>query len=273
MSVSAVWRCESAVCLCECSVLSTFATSWTVACQVPLSMEFSRQKYWSGLPFLNPGDLPETGINLVFLVSPALAGGFFTTEPPRNPWISCVCTLSPSLLGLPVHPSIPPLWVITEAWTELRVLYSSFPLAINIYVTQRTNPLSFSDLFISTKLLPCACMKFNIVGRERNDMVPVFGEVTIQWGWHQPLQMTRCTVAPLGRSRKASQWWWPWVRCSRCQQEVSRKIEKGRFPERQRGHTYPKSWKSKTPRWMSPSGIQDKEALLPRSSSWLESWT
>ena len=56
-----------------------------VACQAPLSMEFSRQKYWSGLPFPNPGDLPETGINLVFLVSPALGGGFFTTELPGNP--------------------------------------------------------------------------------------------------------------------------------------------------------------------------------------------
>ena len=39
-----------------------FATSWTVACQAPLSFEFSRQKYWSGLPFPTPGDLPNPGI-------------------------------------------------------------------------------------------------------------------------------------------------------------------------------------------------------------------
>ena len=38
-------------------------TSWTVACQAPLSMEFSRQEYWSGLPFPSPGDLPDPGID------------------------------------------------------------------------------------------------------------------------------------------------------------------------------------------------------------------
>ena len=40
----------------------TLCNPWTVACQAPLSMEFSRPKYWSGLPFLSPGDLPDTGI-------------------------------------------------------------------------------------------------------------------------------------------------------------------------------------------------------------------
>ena len=40
----------------------TLATPWTVACQAPLSMGFSRQKYWSGLPFPSPGDLPKPGI-------------------------------------------------------------------------------------------------------------------------------------------------------------------------------------------------------------------
>ena len=59
-----------------------FVTPWTVACQTPLSMGFSWQKYWSGLPFPSPGDLPNPGIAPV---SPALAGGFFTTEPPGKP--------------------------------------------------------------------------------------------------------------------------------------------------------------------------------------------
>ena len=44
-------------------------------------MEFSRREYWSGLPFPTPGDLPDPGIEPVSLVSPALAGGFFTSEP------------------------------------------------------------------------------------------------------------------------------------------------------------------------------------------------
>ena len=56
-------------------------TPQTVAHQAPLSMESSGQEYWSGLPFPSPGDLPNPGIELVSLVSPALAGGFFTIRP------------------------------------------------------------------------------------------------------------------------------------------------------------------------------------------------
>jgi len=55
-------------------------TLWTVARKAPLSMGFSRQEYWSGLPCLPPGDLPDRGIELVSLMSLALAGGFFTTS-------------------------------------------------------------------------------------------------------------------------------------------------------------------------------------------------
>ena len=65
------------------SVMSnSFATPWTVAHQAPLSMGFSRQEYWSGLPFPSPGDLPDTGIKPV---SPALVCRFFTTAPPGKP--------------------------------------------------------------------------------------------------------------------------------------------------------------------------------------------
>ena len=55
-----------------------FATPWTVAHQASLPMGFSRQEYWSGLLCLPPGHLPDTGIELVSLRSPALASGFFT---------------------------------------------------------------------------------------------------------------------------------------------------------------------------------------------------
>ena len=54
-------------------------TLWTVAHQAPLSMGFSRQEYWSGLPCPPTGDLPNPGIEPVFLMSPTLAGEFFTT--------------------------------------------------------------------------------------------------------------------------------------------------------------------------------------------------
>ena len=62
------------------SCIQLFETLWTVARQAPLSMGFSRQEYWSGLPFPPPGDFPVLGIEPEFLMSPALAGKFFTTS-------------------------------------------------------------------------------------------------------------------------------------------------------------------------------------------------
>ena len=60
----------------------SFATSWTAACQVPLSMGYPRQADWSGLPFPSPADLRDPGIELT---SPTLASGLFTTEPRGKP--------------------------------------------------------------------------------------------------------------------------------------------------------------------------------------------
>ena len=61
------------------------ATPWTVAHQAPLSMGLSRQEYWSGLPFLPPGDLPHPEIKPGSPASPALTGWFFTMVPPGTP--------------------------------------------------------------------------------------------------------------------------------------------------------------------------------------------
>ena len=55
-----------------------FLTPWTVACQAPLSMGFSKQDYWNGLPFPLPEDLPDPWIEPTSLVSPEFAGRFFT---------------------------------------------------------------------------------------------------------------------------------------------------------------------------------------------------
>ena len=71
--------------MCVC-VLSHFshvqlcAALWTVACQAPLSMGLSRQEHWSGLPCPPLEDLPDPGIKAMTLMSPILAGGFFTTS-------------------------------------------------------------------------------------------------------------------------------------------------------------------------------------------------
>ena len=74
------------VCLLSCfSRVRFFAMLWTIACQAPLSMGFSGQEYWNGLPFPSPGHLPNPGIEPASLMSPALAGGFFTTTAPGKP--------------------------------------------------------------------------------------------------------------------------------------------------------------------------------------------
>ena len=70
------------MCVCVLSHVQLFATLWTVAHQVPLSIEFSKQEHWSEFPFSTTRDLPSPGIKPMFLVSPALADGFFTTEIP-----------------------------------------------------------------------------------------------------------------------------------------------------------------------------------------------
>ena len=78
------WGVLACVCVCVCvCVLVTqscpaLRDPWTVACQTPLSIEFSRQEYWSGLPFTSPGDLPEPGIK----PRPALQVDSLLTKPP-----------------------------------------------------------------------------------------------------------------------------------------------------------------------------------------------
>ena len=58
----------------------TLLTPWTVAYQASLSTGFSRQEYWNGLPCPPPGDLPNPGMESMYLTFPTLAGGFFTTH-------------------------------------------------------------------------------------------------------------------------------------------------------------------------------------------------
>ena len=79
-------------CMGTCSVsqlfscIWIFATLWTIDHQTPLSMGFSRQEYWSGLPVPPPRDLPNPGIEPMSPVFPALADGLFVTEPPGKPF-------------------------------------------------------------------------------------------------------------------------------------------------------------------------------------------
>ena len=93
--------------VCVLSHVRLFATPCTVVWQTPLSMEFSRQKYWSELPS-SLGNLPDPGIQLTSPVSPALGGEFFTTEPPgKLQWTiicCCCCCCVASVMSDSVRP-------------------------------------------------------------------------------------------------------------------------------------------------------------------------
>ena len=81
-------------------------TPWTVVHQSPLSMGFSRQEYWNGLPFLSPGDLPDPGIKTASPVSLALQADSLSAEPSVKPQL-CHCsqtnTQMSGSVSLPIH--------------------------------------------------------------------------------------------------------------------------------------------------------------------------
>ena len=76
-----------------------FATPWTIVHQASLSMGFPRQEYWSVLPFPSPGALPHPEVKPTSLVSPALACGFFATEPPGKPLLCLQNSINTSHLA------------------------------------------------------------------------------------------------------------------------------------------------------------------------------
>ena len=105
-----------------------FVTPWTVAHQAPLCREFSRQEYWSGLPFPIPGDLPNPGIKPTSLSSPVLAGWLFT---------NCTTLEAPScLLYSPIQ-------------SLLYLLFSSVALFIYLFLIEGW--LLYSIMLVSTK--------------------------------------------------------------------------------------------------------------------------
>ena len=102
-----------------------FATPWTVACQAPLSMGFSRQEYWSGLPFPSPGDLRDPGIEPR---SPALQADTLTSEPPGKPQTE-IPNKSGHLLLFPVSENgntVYPIFWARSLWIQpdLSLLYT-----------------------------------------------------------------------------------------------------------------------------------------------------
>ena len=110
-----------------------FVTQWTVAYQAPVTMGFSRPEYWSGVPFPTPGALPNPGIEPVSLMSPALAGGFFTT---RATTVETTPDVNNSLTGkASSHHYLTSIRKAREAW-ELQLCQTSTACKIKLFWNQ-----------------------------------------------------------------------------------------------------------------------------------------
>ena len=141
--------------MCACvlsyfSCIQLFVTPWTVTRQAPLSMEFSGQEYWSGLPFPSPGDFPSPGIEPASLLSPELTGRFFTTSATWEAQFdlvqfsslaqSCPTLCDPmnrSTPGLPLHHQLPEstqthVHQVDDAIQPSHLLSSPSPPALNL---------------------------------------------------------------------------------------------------------------------------------------------
>ena len=112
-------------CMLSCfSCVRLFVTPWTVTHQAPLSMGFSRQEYWSRLPYPPPGDLPNPGIESTSLMSPALAGGFFTTS---SMWEAHFMVWLASNLKNKLSPRCDPGWYLDHIWQLIwQCVYSKY---------------------------------------------------------------------------------------------------------------------------------------------------
>ena len=106
-------------------------TPWTITHWVPLSVRFSRQECWSGLPCHPPGGLPDPGIEPASLRSPALAGGFFTTRPLGKPKTHTIYSQIKSWFPFICHV------VITRSFSPIiRVFYSEKFTVFRTYIQQ-----------------------------------------------------------------------------------------------------------------------------------------
>ena len=143
-------------------VSNSFATQWTVAHQAPLSMGFSRQEYWRGLPFSPPGDLPDPGIK----PTPALQGDSLLTEPsgnnnhtlqylPKEAENQC-----PQRKKKKTHTCVfvSSLFIMAKTWTQPRCS-SQVTVSIN-YTTPRQGNITQHQKEMSYQAMKEPCMHF-----------------------------------------------------------------------------------------------------------------
>ena len=137
-----ILRIDICTCMLSCfSHVQLFATPWTVAHQAPLSMGFPRQEYWSRLLCPSPGDIPHPRIELVSLMSPALADGFFTTsatwEYTRIDWY------------FQIH------WNWCNLYSIVNIMHFILPISLSCSILcEYNNPLICIALNISIQIYP-----------------------------------------------------------------------------------------------------------------------
>ena len=132
--------------LCHFRHVQLFATLWTVAHQDLLSMGFSKQQYWSGLPCPPPGNLPDPGIEPIFLMSPALAGGFFTLVPPGKPRWECVHRSNANIAPFYTRDLI-----IFRFWDEYSYFKTPFLFCCAMLIERKRNLFEDQIIFQYTK--------------------------------------------------------------------------------------------------------------------------
>ena len=150
-----VWQHQTqcyhcAVCVLSCfSFIQLFATPWTAACQAPVSIRFSRQV---GLPSPPLGDLPDPGIKPTSLVSPALAGGFFTTSATWEAPLVAYCSSDWFLTYIPIQGRAGRLlwthswstWLPRSLWQKKSVIaWIRDPWNVNIRIPETLEYVSF----------------------------------------------------------------------------------------------------------------------------------
>ena len=121
------------------SLVRLFATPWVVAYQAPMSMGFSRQEYWSGLPFPSPGYLPDPGIEPR---SATLEADTLTSEPPREAHYHI---MTPFIPNYPMRSALSEVNVVTLAFFWLVSMVYSFPSFYFLFLLATESCLTFCD--------------------------------------------------------------------------------------------------------------------------------
>ena len=137
-------HCSSKASILHFSCVQLFATLWTVAYQVPLSMGFSRQEYWNELPHPPPRDLPNPGTEHASLKSPALAGGvLYHYHYLQSPETTLLLFFSPSRV-----------WLFMTPWTAARQATLSLTISWNL-----PEFMSITSVMLSSHLIFCFCLQ------------------------------------------------------------------------------------------------------------------